>query len=109
MKNELERLETFLCEEFKITPEQLKSKSRKTAYVVPRHIFCYIAKYYNSHLPLKAISGYLGGRDHSTASTAIKKVNGYIDTDYSYKRLVSTLKLKFRDFVEPQEYYPYAS
>lgn len=105
----LEDLENFICKEFKITPEQLKGKCRRTEYVYPRQLFCYLMKLYSPRQSYVSIGRFIN-RDHSTVITSIEKVNDILDTDRAFRKAMTNLKFRVEFMLNPPlEYYPYAS
>ncbi|MDX2189487.1 MAG: chromosomal replication initiator protein DnaA [Bacteroidota bacterium] len=69
---------------FKVTLEDVKSKSRKKELVIPRQVGIYLAKNYTT-LSLKTIGLYFGGRDHSTVIHSIETVEDMMVTDKKFK------------------------
>jgi hypothetical protein len=74
------------------------SNCRRREFVVPRQMFCYIAKFNMPNITLKEIGSFLGGRDHSTVIHGIKTAGDLIETDKQfreeYKRLESFILSK---------------
>jgi len=66
----------------KITEKDITGRCRKQIYVIPRHIFIYLAM---KHIGGKKIwiARYLNNRDHSTIDHSLTVSQGYIDTGYS--------------------------
>jgi len=69
-----------IAEIFEINIVEIKSKSRKTEYVILRQIFCYVCKK-TTKLTWLEIAGKLGGRDHSTAIHSVESVRDHIKTN----------------------------
>jgi len=88
-------IQKTVAEEFKISGEELKGKSRKKEIVIPRQISMYLAKEYTNH-SLKSIGYHFGGRDHSTVIHAIQSVNDMIETDDKFKSKMEALKKKLK-------------
>ena len=62
-----------VAQEFKLTPYDLKSKTRKKEVVLARQIAMYIARNVIG-LSLSAIGSYFGGKDHTTVLHSIQKI-----------------------------------
>jgi chromosomal replication initiator protein len=62
-----------VCTYFRISREQLAGPSRARDITYPRHVAIYLLRRYGSQ-PLTDIGHLLGGRDHSTVISAIKRI-----------------------------------
>lgn len=80
---------------FKISVENLKSKSRKRELVTARQAAMYFIKQYTTH-SLKSIGQYFGGRDHSTVSHALHAVENLLDTEPHFKKAFEELQQKVK-------------
>ncbi len=60
----IRKLLKSICKIFNVTPEQIKSKSRKRDFVEPRHCLCFMAAGL-TNLSLKYIGLFVGYKDHS--------------------------------------------
>lgn len=80
---------------FKISVENLKSKSRKRELVTARQAAMYFIKQYTTH-SLKSIGQYFGGRDHSTVSHALHAVEDLLDTEPLFKKAFEELQQKVK-------------
>lgn len=91
--NDLSNLETsfnLICQFFKQDPEVVKSKSRKTEHKTVRFWFYWISrKYYKGqhYVSLQALGAYTGGRDHATVLHGLKKVEEWIETEESSRKI----------------------
>ena len=72
----------MVCRDFKVTPKQVKSKSRKGNIKIARFITIYLLRKYGELPSLKEIGMFLGGRDHSTILHSLRQVDNYIDTGF---------------------------
>jgi len=73
-KSDLNALLTFLCEEFNITYEELRSRVRThETHIYPRRLFYYFATEYFTYTPLKTLGMYFN-QDHATVVHSIKRV-----------------------------------
>jgi|TARA_R110002167_G_scaffold75000_1_gene209778 chromosomal replication initiation ATPase DnaA len=82
-----------VCKYYGVDKEDVLGKRRHRHIIIPRHIVCYIAKFYIPSLSLKTIGKYLGGRDHSTV---IHGASSIVD-DMSYNK---TLRMEVNEIVE---------
>jgi chromosomal replication initiator protein len=74
----------FVANFFQITPEDIKSKSRKRELVIARAMWCQIVKT-ELALSLKAMGRFLGNRDHSTVIHALTMFNDCHDTEKIFR------------------------
>jgi len=79
--------------------EQLKSRSRKSPIMKPRHCIVYtlVHKY---KFDKKSVGKVIGGRDHSTAINSIKVVEQWLETKRSYEEELSLLKIIYPEKFE---------
>jgi chromosomal replication initiator protein len=76
---------------FNIKPSELKSKRRHKTIAFPRQIAMYLAREYGKFSFLEIGSSF-GGKDHSTAVHAHKKIKNSINEDTELKRNVVAIK-----------------
>jgi chromosomal replication initiator protein len=72
--------------------DQIKSKSRKSVFAIPRLLTLHILRY-NTLLTLDEI-GIAFNRDHTTVINAIKSTNNMLQTDYDFKEDYQKLVMK---------------
>ena len=84
-----------LCESNGITPDRLKSSSRKNNLVDLRMIFCANARKHGA--TLKDIGYMLGGRDHSTVIHAIRQYYNILETDPKFNGLAKRMEALARE------------
>lgn len=80
------------CEQYNITVDQIKSKSRKGPIAIPRLLTMHILRK-NTLLSLKEI-GDVFSRDHTTVINAIKSTNNMLETDSDFKEEYQKLIIK---------------
>ena len=80
------------CEQFNISMDDIKSKSRKSVFAIPRLLTMHILRY-NTLLTLDEI-GIAFNRDHTTVINAIKSTNNMLQTDYDFKEDYQKLVMK---------------
>jgi len=81
------RVDVFVRDRFRLTHEDMHSKSRSRAVVLPRQIAMYICHTY-TRASMEAIGVHFGGRDHSTVKHACEKIGAIIGGDPSIQRIV---------------------
>jgi len=80
------------CEQYNITVDQIKSKTRKGPIVIPRLLTMHILRS-NTLLTLDEI-GIVFNRDHTTVISAIRSTNNMLDTDCNIKEEYQKLVMK---------------
>lgn len=83
----LNRIQTTVCDYFKITTDQFLSKTRKREIVQARQIAMYLSRSLTK-TSLASIGSQLGGKDHATVLHACNTVSDLIDTDRSFRQYV---------------------
>lgn len=94
-KNRARRRDMFpqllerVCKYYNVNEDKLKSKSRKSIYVEPRHMIFYVAHHYY-RIPCIEV-GKMFNRDHSSVLYAVRKYREYLDLDIDkeFRRLVN--------------------
>ncbi|MCS6833341.1 MAG: DnaA/Hda family protein, partial [Flammeovirgaceae bacterium] len=86
----IEFIQQIVADYFKISVEELKSKTRKKDIANARQIAMYFSQQYTK-LPLKSIGDSFGGRDHSTVVHASKAVEKRSHSDAVYNRILEEL------------------
>lgn len=92
-------IQKFVAENFDVTVEAMKDKTRKREIVIARQVAMYFAKNY-TNLSLKSIGYHFGNRDHSTVIHALTSVNDQMDTDRKFNAQMQELikKIKMKNF-----------
>lgn len=91
----IETIQKSVCDFFEISMDDMKSKSRKKEFVIPRQVGIYLSKNHTT-LSLKSIGLYFGGRDHSTVIHSIESVQDMIVTDKKFKAQLTELQKKMK-------------
>jgi chromosomal replication initiator protein len=86
----VELIMQLVCDYFKLTPQELRSKTRKKDIATARQIAMHFSKEY-TRLPLKQIGEQFGGRDHSTVVHASKAVEKKSTGDVAYQKILDEL------------------
>ncbi len=76
---------------YNIKPADLKSKSRHRAVTLPRQIAMFLSRKYG-HFSFPEIGSAFGGKDHSTAIHAVKKIEGLLKDNAEIRNSVRKLK-----------------
>ncbi|XOD66688.1 MAG: chromosomal replication initiator protein DnaA [Flavobacteriales bacterium Tduv] len=87
----IEHIEKTICDYFKVTHEQIQSKTRKRDIVQARQLAMYFAKEYTNS-SLANIGMKIGHRDHATVLHACKTVRNLSDIDKVFKGYVEDIK-----------------
>jgi len=88
-------IQKTVSEQFHVSPEEMKDKTRKKEIVIARQVAMYFSKEYTNH-SLKSIGYHFGGRDHSTVIHAVQAVNDMMETDPKFNSSVQQLKKKLK-------------
>ncbi len=87
----IENVQETVCKAFAISLEQIKGSVRKRSIVLPRQVAMYLCrKGLNTSLP--EIGERFGGRDHTTALAAVRKIEEMIKKDVNVKSRVEALE-----------------
>ena len=89
----VEEIQRVVCEYLKIPEDLVRARTRKREIVQARQVAMYFSKQLTKH-SLKTIGLHFGGRDHSTVIHAVQSVSDQIDTDPSFREMVSAVKKK---------------
>lgn len=85
------KISKVVCDYFKISQEQIASKSRKREVAQARQIAMYLSRTL-TNTSLSYIGSQIGGRDHATVLHSFNTVNDLIDTDRTFKKYINDLK-----------------
>ncbi len=76
----VERIVQRVAGYFQVAAKDVRSRSRRRGFVVPRHISMYLARQLTS-LSLQQIGAYFGGCDHATVLHACRKMELTLEAD----------------------------
>ena len=79
----------IISEERFVTVEDILSRSRKTEYVIARHMYCSILKKYYGYT-LKKI-GSIINRDHTSVIHSIQQFNNHYQYEEGYRKSVNRI------------------
>ena len=88
-------IQKTVSEQFHVSTEEMKDKTRKKEIVIARQVAMYFSKEYTNH-SLKSIGYHFGGRDHSTVIHAVQTVNDMMEIDNKFNSSVQQLKKKLK-------------
>ena len=90
-KNDVHRIQTVVCDYFKITLDDIKGKKRSQNINYPRQVAIYLCRTLaNESFP--KIGTYFGGRDHSTIMSSYRKIENDLKTSDQLKVVIKELK-----------------
>ena len=90
-KNDVHRIQTVVCDYFKITLEDIKGKKRSQNINYPRQVAIYLCRTLaNESFP--KIGTYFGGRDHSTIMSSYRKIENDLKNNEQLKVVIKDLK-----------------
>lgn len=90
-KNDIHRIQTVVCDYFKITMDDIKGKKRSQNINYPRQVAIYLCRTMaNESFP--KIGTYFGGRDHSTIMSSFKKIETDLETNDQLKVVIKEIK-----------------
>ena len=90
-KNDVHRIQTVVCDYFKITIDDIKGKKRSQNINYPRQVAIYLCRTMaNESFP--KIGSYFGGRDHSTIMSAYRNIEKDLKTNEQLKVVIKDLK-----------------
>lgn len=90
-KNDVHRIQTVVCDYFKITIEDIKGKKRSQNINYPRQVAIYLCRTLAKE-SFPKIGTYFGGRDHSTIMSAYNKIEKDLKTNEQLKIVIKDLK-----------------
>ena len=82
-----------VADHYKCEASDLISSKRNKEIVIPRQIVMYLCRAMTD-TPLQAIGKSLGGKDHTTIMSGIKKITRQLEEDESLKNTIDVLKKK---------------
>ncbi len=82
-----------VADHYKCTAEDIISSKRTKEIVVPRQVVMYLCRTMTD-TPLQTIGKALGGKDHSTIMSGVKKITKQLETDEAMNNTIEVLKKK---------------
>ena len=90
-KNDVHRIQTVVCDYFKITIDDIKGKKRSQNINYPRQVAIYLCRTLAKE-SFPKIGTYFGGRDHSTIMSSYNKIANDLKTNEQLKVVINELK-----------------
>ena len=90
-KNDVHRIQTVVCDYFKITLDDIKGKKRSQNINYPRQVAIYLCRTLAKE-SFPKIGTYFGGRDHSTIMSSYNKIESDLKTNEQLKIVINELK-----------------
>ena len=84
-----------VCGHYKVTQQQVTSRSRKRDYVLVRQVSMYLAQKYTK-MPASRIGQLIGGRDHSTVIHSCSSVEQRLKVDKLFGAEISSIENSFK-------------
>lgn len=94
-KNDLHKIQTVVCDFYKITIDDIKSKRKTNKIAHPRQIAMYLSRTLTEESFPKIGIEY-GGRDHSTVIHAVDKIKKESENDEELKKTINMLIEKIK-------------
>ena len=88
----IDKVQRIVCDYFKISKEELLSKTRKRQIVQARQIAMYMSRLHISNCSLSTIGAEIGGKDHATVLHACTTVTDLMSTDKIFKQYVTDIE-----------------
>jgi len=84
-----------VCNHYKVSQQNVFSKSRKRDYVLVRQVSMYLAQKYTK-MPASRIGQLIGGRDHSTVIHSCSTVEQRLRVDKAFSSEVNSIENSFK-------------
>lgn len=78
-------IENIVCRVFKITPEQIKTKTRKQPVPAARQTYYWLSRKYLKKGVIRTAEKY--GQDHSTVIHSVRAIENMVETGHEYGEL----------------------
>lgn len=101
----IDRIIEAAAEHYGVTPEEVRGRSRKRKYVLPRQAAMYLARKH-TYMTLRDIGEEFGGRDHTTVMHAIDVVVNDLDYETSIGESVQEIEENIHHAKETQARRP---
>ncbi len=84
-----------VCGHYRVTQQNVFSKSRKRDYVIVRQVSMYLAQKYTK-MPAARIGQLIGGRDHSTVIHSCSAIEQRLKTDKAFSAELTSIENSFK-------------
>ena len=95
----------FIADEFSISATEIYARRRLAEPTAARDIVAWLARHLTGY-SLPQIGRALGGRDHSTIISAVKRVEEAREKDPAYRRMTDELRTRAETFLNNEEETP---
>jgi chromosomal replication initiator protein len=102
-QNIINILDQFICSEFNVTKEELKSQERYMPLPKARGAFTSILRS-NFNFPLKVIGMHFGGRDHSSILMAERRAKEFYKKNGEFRSHYDRVAKSFMGFLSENEH-----
>ena len=93
----IENIQKVIADNYQISVQELRNKSRAQKYVIPRHIALYISKELTEYT-FTELGNEFGGKDHSTVMHACDNIKDKIKTDSSFAQKINALIKEIKEY-----------
>ena len=90
-KSDVQRIQRVVCDYYKISLEQMKSKKKNNEINFPRQVAIYLCRELTTE-SFPKIGYYFGGRNHSTIISAYNRIKKELISNDSLKNVIKDLK-----------------
>ena len=92
-KNDIQRIQRIVAEEFHISVDDMRSKKRNATISIPRQVAYYLCRNMTSE-SYPRIGIEFGGKDHTTVMYAVEKIDKEIHENPDLRNIIEKLKTK---------------
>ncbi len=100
-KTKMEKILDYICSETGIGRAEIKGPRKFRDLAYPRQEFCYLARTLTKR-SLPQIGRVIGGRDHTTVMSAVRRVKERMDRDPEYQRKIERYRMEVARIIYPQ-------
>jgi chromosomal replication initiator protein len=86
----IEQIQRVVATNYKLKPEELKSKNNSRHIAVPRQVAMYLCKRLTKH-SFPEIGREFGGKHHTTVIHSVDKIGALVSKDQNFHRVISDL------------------
>lgn len=90
IKNDIGKIQSMVCEHYKISMDEIKSKNRNARYAYPRQVAMYLSRRLTNESYPK-IGLEFGGKNHATIIHAFEKIEADMKQNPNIEELINSL------------------
>lgn len=96
----------MVCDYFKLNPDIVRSRTRKSEYVKARFWFWWLCRknFHGNELMNLSFLGSILKRDHAAVINGVREVDKFLSFDKSYVRIADELQLEFDKLIRHKQY-----